>query len=102
MYKLEYLPIAKDDMLEAVKYIADELKNPIAAQALANDFISAAERLLEIPYANNVYTPLKPLDLEYRRTIVNIYLMFYTVDEQKKAVTIMRVIYSGRDIEKQK
>ena len=99
MYKLEFLPIARDDMLEAVKYIANELKSPVAAQNLADDFISAAERLCEFPYANNVYVPIKPLELEYRRTIVKNYLMFYTVNEQTKTVTIMRVIYSKRDIE---
>ncbi len=98
MYKLEFLPIAKDDMLEAVKYIANELKSPIAAQNLADEFINAAERLCDFPYANNVYSPIKPLDNEYRRAIVNNYLMFYTVSEETKTVTIMRVIYAKRDI----
>ena len=98
MYKLEFLPIAKDDMLEEVRYIANELKSLIAAQNLADDFINAAERLCEFPYANNVFSPIKPLDKEYRRTIVNNYLMFYTVGEETKTVTIMRVIYAKRDI----
>ena len=101
MFNLEFLPIAKSDMLEAVKYIADELKNPVAAQNLADDFISSAERLCEFPYANNVYLPIKPLESEYRRIIVKNYLMFYTVDEQNKTVTIMRVIYARRDMESQ-
>lgn len=98
MYSLEFLSVAKNDMLEIVKYISNELKNPVAAQNLADDFISAAERLCEFPYANNVYTPLKPLELEYRRIIVNNYLMFYTVSEETKTVTIMRIIYAKRDI----
>ena len=101
MYNLEFLPIAKDDMLEIVKYISEELKNPIAAQNLAEDFISSAQRICEFPYSNSVYTPIKPLDMEYRRIIVNNYLMFYTVDEKNKTVTIMRVIYAKRDIETQ-
>lgn len=101
MYNLEFLPIAKNDMLEIIKYIADELKSPVAAQNLAEEFIMSAERLCEFPYANNVYTPIKPLDFEYRRIIVKNYLMFYTVDESSKTVTIMRVIYARRDIEKQ-
>lgn len=101
MYKLEFLPIAKNDMLEIIKYISDELKSPVAAQKLAEEFIISAKRLCEFPYANNVYTPIKPLELEYRRIIVNNYMMFYTVDESSKTVTIMRVIYARRDIEKQ-
>ena len=101
MYNLEFLPIAKDDMLEIVKYISEELKNPIAAENLAEDFITSAEQVCEFPYANNLYTPIKPLEAEYRRIIVKNYLMFYTVNEPSKTVTIMRVIYARRDIEKQ-
>ncbi|MDE6658635.1 MAG: type II toxin-antitoxin system RelE/ParE family toxin [Eubacterium sp.] len=98
MYKLEFLPVAKNDMLEIVKYISDELKNPAAASKLAEKFISSAEKVCDFPYLNHVYTPLKPLGLEYRRIIVNNYLMFYTVDEETKKVTIMRVIYARRNI----
>ncbi len=101
MYNLEFLPIAKNDMLEIVKYIADELKNTVAAQNLAEEFIISAERLCEFPYANNVYMPIKPLDFEYRRIIVKNYLMFYTVNEEAKTVTIMRVLYARRDMENQ-
>ena len=101
MYKLEFLPIAKNDMLEIVKYIADELKNPVAAENLADEFISSARRICEFPYSNNVYMPIKTLEYEYRRIIVKNYLMFYTVDESSKTVTIMRVIYSRRDINNQ-
>ena len=101
MYSLEFLPVAKNDMLEIVKYISEKLKNPVAAQNLAEEFISSAERICEFPYSNKVYTPIKPLEMEYRRIIVNNYLMFYTVDEPNKTVTVMRVIYARRDIEKQ-
>ncbi len=101
MYSLEFLPIAKNDMLEIIKYISEELESPVAANNLAVDFINAAERICEFPYANKVYTPIKPLEYEYRRIIVKNHLMFYTVDEQNKMVTIMRVIYARRDIENQ-
>ena len=101
MYKLEFLLVAKNDMLEIVKYISDELKNPAAASKLAENFISSAEKVSDFPYSNNVYTPIKPLGLEYRRTIVDNYLMFYTVDEETKTVTIMRVLYARRNISEQ-
>ena len=34
MYKLEYLPVARKDMLEIVRYISRELQNPDAADRL--------------------------------------------------------------------
>ncbi len=101
MYKLEFLPIAKNDMLEIVKYISEELKNPVAASKLAEEFIASAENICIFPYSNNVYIPIKSLEKEYRRIIVKNYMMFYTVNEDTKAVTIMRVIYAKRNIDKQ-
>ncbi len=101
MYNLEFLPSAKNDMLEIVKYISAELKNPVAASKLAEEFIASAENICIFPYSNNVYTPIKSLEKEYRRIIVKNYMMFYTVDEKTKTVTIMRVIYAKRDIDKQ-
>ena len=50
MYKLEYLPVARKDMIEIVRYISRELCNPAAANQLALDMTDAgmlAER--EIP-----------------------------------------------------
>ncbi len=101
MYKLEFLPIAKNDMLEIVKYISEELNNSIAASKHAEEFISSAENICIFPYSNNVYIPIKLLEKEYRRITVKNYMMFYTVDEDTKNVTIMRVIYAKRNIGKQ-
>lgn len=41
MYKLEYLPVARKDMLEIVRYISRELQNPDAADRLAVELIDA-------------------------------------------------------------
>ncbi len=101
MYKLEFLPIAKNDLLEIVGYIANDLQNPVAAEKLAEELIASAEKICDFPYAHQVYTPIRALENEYRRVLVGNYFLFYTVDESKKAVTIMRVIYARRDLEKQ-
>lgn len=97
MYKLEYLPIALNDMLGIVKYISQELKNPIAASNLSEEFVKTAESLAEFPYSNPCYTPIKPLKHEYRKTTIKNYLMFYWVYESEKTVTVARVIYGKRD-----
>lgn len=97
MYKLEFLPSAQQDMLEIVRYISFELKNPNAADLLTIDFFNAAESVLTFPYANRVYQTTQPLNHEYRKIIVKNYLMFYWVDENKQLVTIARVVYAKRD-----
>ena len=93
------MPIAKSDMVDIAKYIGVKLENPEAAERLAEKMIEAAEKLTDMPYKCPVYIPVKPLRHEYRKLIVQNYIMFYWVDEDKKLITIARVVYSGRDYE---
>ena len=97
MYKLEYLPVARKDMLEIVRYISRELQNPDAADRLAVELIDAVEGVLPFPYATPASQPIRPLKHEYRKILVQNYLMFYWVDEEKKLVTVARVVYAKRD-----
>ena len=100
MYRLEYLPIAKQDMTDIARYISHELSNPVAAERLADEMIAVAEKLIDFPYSHLAYQPIRPLQKEYRRLLVQNYLMFYWVDEAQKLITIARVIYSRRDYER--
>ncbi|WP_101698686.1 type II toxin-antitoxin system RelE/ParE family toxin [Clostridium minihomine] len=97
MYKLEYLPIAKQDMTDIARYISQTLINPAAAERLASEMIEAADRLIDFPYANPAYYPIRSLKHEYRRLLVQNYIMLYYVDEAQKLITIARVIYARRD-----
>jgi plasmid stabilization system protein ParE len=87
-------------MTEVVLYISNDLCNPAAANRLADEMIDAADRLCDFPYINAVHQTIKPLKHEYRKLIVKNYVMFYWVDENRKLVTIARVIYARRDYEK--
>ena len=98
MYKLEYLPVAQRDMVEIVRYISGELQNPTAAARLAMELVNAAENVLTFPYALPSYQPIRSLKREYRKILVQNFLMFYWVDEEKKLVTVARVVYAKRDI----
>ncbi len=99
-YKLDFLPIARQDLIDIVTYISDELKNNIAAMKLAEKFTTSVEKLIDFPYSCPIHVPIKPLNFEYRKLIVDNYIMFYWVDEAKKTVTVARVIYGKRDYEK--
>lgn len=100
MYKLAYLPVARQDMIEIVRYISHELQNPIAADQLAMELIEAGNGILKFPYANPVFIPIRPLKHEYRKLLVQNYFMFYWVDEMKQPVTVARVVYAKRDCER--
>ena len=100
MYKLEYLPVARRDMVEIVRYISQELQNPTAADQLAVELIEAGDDVPKFPYANPAFIPIRPLKHEYRKLLVQNYFMFYWVDEGKKLVTVARVVYAKRDYER--
>ena len=97
MYSLVYLPAARQDMVDIARYISKSLHNPAAAARLAVELIEAGNSIPAFPYANPAYIPIRPLKHEYRKLPVHNYLMFYWVDEEKKLVTIARVIYAKRD-----
>lgn len=100
MYNLEYLPVARQDMIDIVRYIGRELNNPKAAERMAVELIDAGNRIASFPYANPAYILIRPLKHEYRKLLIRNYLMFYWVNEENNLVTIARVIYAKRDYEK--
>ena len=98
MYRLEFLPIAKKDIDEIISYVYNNLKNKTAARKLANGFIKGANDILKFPYGISVYNHLGKLKNEYRCFKINNFLMFYVINEKEHIITIVRVLYSKRDI----
>ena len=87
-------------MLDIVLYISRDLGSPSAAERLALQLVEAAEGVAEFPYAMPSYVPIRPLEREYRKLVVQNHIMFYWVDEGNRTITVARVIYAGRDHEK--
>jgi len=100
MYKLLFLPVARQDMVDVAAYVSRVHANPEAAVSLAEIMVQAVNQLTQFPYAHPVYIPIRPLKQEYRKLIVRNYLVLYWVDEEAGSVTIARVLYVKRDYEK--
>jgi len=100
LYNVEYLLSAVQDMVEIVTYIARELNNPSAAECIAERLVEAGESLRDFPYAQPAYTPLRPLKHEYRKLLVENYMMLYWMTEAEKRVTIARVVYARKNYAK--
>lgn len=96
-YELVYLPKARKDLVDAVSYVASVLQNPTAADRLAVKLIEAIEQIVPFPYANPLYVSSRPLRREYRKLIVDNYLVFYWVSEADKEITVARVVYGRRN-----
>lgn len=100
MYKITYLPVARQDITDIILYISDHLKAPQAATNLLSALEYAISSLREFPYAYKIYRTVKPLDAEYRMLPVNNFAVFYVVLEQEKAVEVRRVPYVKANLNK--
>lgn len=76
------------------------MKKPAAAENLAEELIEAGDGICDFPYSNPAYLPIRPLKHEYRKLQVRNYLMLYWIDEEQKRITVARIIYAKRDIQR--
>jgi len=97
MYPVIITDVAEEDILDTVKYIADVLKAPTAANNLLDEIERHEEILENTP---NIY-PLVPdeylAEKGLRFSMVKNYLLFYTIDEDDEIVTVIRFLYGRRD-----
>lgn len=55
---------------------------------IADEIIKATDTLADFPYAYPVYNPIRPINTEYRKLIVQNYMVFYSVDEKTKQLLL--------------
>ena len=95
-YKLRYLPIFDDDLLNAVNYINKALNNPIAASNLLDKTEEAILSRLKNPEIFEPYHSTRDRKHPYYRIIVNNFSVFYVVIDD--VMEVRRFLYNGRDI----
>lgn len=92
---------AEQDLRGIFEYIAFELLAPENAGAQLGRLEAAIEKLETFPEKHRRYgkEPWKSRNL--RVLPVDNYCVFYIPDNDKETVTVIRVIYGGRNIEEQ-
>jgi len=98
---MNYLPnitdLAEEDILSTVKYITNDLKNPVAANNLLDEIERHQKNLEDNPYiyplVNDDYLSEKGL----RLIVIKNYLMFFIINEDNKIVNIIRFLYGRRN-----
>ena len=88
---------AKLDIKSASSYIEFSLHNPSAADSLLDELDKEIRALEDNPFICSVIDDpiLKPAGL--RISIVRNYLLFYTVSNQEKTITLIRFLYGRRN-----
>ena len=100
-YRVFYTDLAKQDLKNIHGYISESFVEPGVAAKLINKIMKEIRSLDELPQRYKLYED-EPWHSRGLRTLpVNNYLIFYLANEEKAVVTVIRIIYGGRDISKQ-
>ena len=101
IWKINYSDSSKEDLFSIYEYISIELSAPKAAGGLLDRLFKSVRSLEEFPMRHPVYDkePWKTRNIRF--IPVENYIVFYLIDEKSGTVNVVRIIYAGRDMEKQ-
>ena len=99
VYTVRYAPQALDDLRDLYSYVAFSLKEPATAQKLVNRIRKAARSLDALPgrYPVVDWEPWQSMGMH--RFTVEDFLLFYLIDQSTRTVTLVRIVYGGRDLQ---
>ncbi|MBR1534765.1 MAG: type II toxin-antitoxin system RelE/ParE family toxin [Ruminococcus sp.] len=96
-YNLVITNDANDELDKIVDYIAVNLQNPKAASDFLDQVESSYDLLIDNPriYQLCDYPTFK--EKQYRKVVINNYIMIYKIDETTDIVNVMHFFYGKRD-----
>ena len=101
IYEVELSEQADSDLREIFEYISFELQSPENASGQLDRLEGQILSLDTMPERYRKYEKEPWKSRELRVLPVDNYVVLYIPDSDKKVVTILRVMYAGRDIDNQ-
>lgn len=101
IWKVEYTNQAVSDLRDIYYYIRHVLLESVAAERQAEEIIERIASLSHMPLRYRVYAKEPWKSKKLRIMPVDNYIVFYLPEESSNRVTIIRIMYGGRDIDKQ-
>lgn len=92
-YAYCFTKIAESDIDEIVTYIDNDLSNPEAASSFLDELEKQLNEICKNPKNG------RPVENDYlkrddvRRFLVKHYVAYYVIDEEKKVIAVLRVVY---------
>ncbi len=96
-YRLSFLPLFAEDLLEITTYITSNLQNPEAANSPVNEIEDAIDKRLGNPLIFAPYNSRNPRINPYYRIYVKNYTIFYVVIDD--IMKVRKILYSKRDFD---
>ena len=97
-YRVQYSPAALDDLKDIYAHIATVLRAPENASKQIhriNEEICSLD-FMPCRYEQVDWEPWKSMGM--RKVPVNHFVVFYTVDQKLMVVTVIRIVFGGRDL----
>ena len=98
-FKFDISNLAEAELDGILDYIIYNLHNPTAARNLFRKMYEAIENVCLFPLSGaivgNEFAPNKI----YRRLMVDNYIVYYEILEEKKTIYILRIVYGQRNQE---
>ena len=97
IYHVAITNAAEIDLDKIAMYISNELYAPEAALALLDEMDQHIVGLEQMPKKFPLVSDERLAQFNIRYVPVKNYIIFYTVDDYMREVTIIRILYSKRD-----
>lgn len=98
-WKVIITPEFEIDLKNIYTYVAEKLQVPNVAKNLTRKILNQIEQLDEMPYRCSLYEKEPWHSRGLRKLIIDNYIVFYLPNEKTNEVIILRVFYSGSNIE---
>lgn len=100
-YRITMTPQAQADLREIFQYIAIDLQSVQHAAGQLDRLEKAIASISQMPERFRVYDHTKWRKRNLRIMPVDNYLVFYIPEQDSGTVTVLRILYGGRDINRQ-
>lgn len=98
-YSVFMSPAAANDLRNIYLYIASTLQSPVAARNQLRRIQIQIQALDHLPKRHEAVDWEPWLSLGMRKVPVDHFVIFYTVGEDSHTVTIIRIVYGGRNMQ---
>lgn len=98
-FSLIYSPESIDDLRDIFAYISVSLSEPTIARKQVERIRTAVKTLDQLPLRNPLVEWEPWSTYQMRKLLVDNYIVFYLVDTESKTVSVIRILYGGRDLE---
>ena len=97
VYSVQHSQSSEEDLLDILRYIATELREPSIALRMLDTIDAAIESLSTMPHRCPLVDDKRLADMGFRKLNIKNYIAFFTIDEMAETVCIERILYARRD-----